>query len=112
MGNNECRHSPFQVLYGMGGPDATPEAEDVVKVKPKQSSQSAAELMRQLREDGPPFLVSEASLVTRVGVSKLYDLIGSGVLPAIRLPSCNKILIAREDLRNFLAAGWTGAATA
>lgn len=49
--------------------------------------------------------VKEASAVTRLSKSKIYQLLYDGILRRVRLPSCNKVLISESELRRYIDEG-------
>jgi excisionase family DNA binding protein len=53
----------------------------------------------------PPLTVPEVAAVLRLSKSKVYALIQENVLPALRLPGVDKVLVTAEDLEAFLALG-------
>lgn len=49
--------------------------------------------------------VREAAELSRLSKSKIYQLFDQGVLRRLRLPSCNKVLICEEELKQYIKAG-------
>lgn len=54
--------------------------------------------------------VREASAVTRLSKSKIYQLIDLGILHRVRLPGCSKVLIAQDELERYINEGVTAGA--
>jgi excisionase family DNA binding protein len=49
--------------------------------------------------------VKEASTVSRLAKSTIYKLLDEGILHRLRLPGCNKVLIAEEELKRYIQEG-------
>lgn len=60
----------------------------------------------------PCLIVKEVAAIIRVSRPQVYALISEGVLPAVRLPGCTRLLVTPEDLRAYLDAGRSEAAVA
>ena len=53
------------------------------------------------------FVVKDVAAITRLSKSEVYGLIGKQILPSIRLPGCNRILVDPDDLQRYLDSGRT-----
>ena len=53
----------------------------------------------------PKMTVRDVMAVTRFCRSKIYQLKDQGILPALKLPGCNKVLFDPADVRRYLEAG-------
>lgn len=56
-------------------------------------------------EDKRLLTVREACSVTRLSKSMLYRLLADGILHRVRLPGCNKVLIATDELQRYIDEG-------
>jgi excisionase family DNA binding protein len=53
----------------------------------------------------PLLTVQEVASITRLGKSKIYALIEDKLLPCVRLPGVDRVLVDATDLEAFLALG-------
>jgi excisionase family DNA binding protein len=53
----------------------------------------------------PRMTVRDVMAVTRLSRSKVYQLKDQGLLPALRLPGCHKVLFDPDTVRRYLASG-------
>jgi excisionase family DNA binding protein len=58
----------------------------------------------------PLMTIRDVMELTRLSKAKVYQLKDRGILPAVRLPGCTKVLFHPEDVRGYLEAGRTTAA--
>jgi len=54
--------------------------------------------------------IRDVMALTRLSKAKVYQLKDRGILPAVKLPGCTKVLFHPEDVRGYLEAGRTTAA--
>jgi excisionase family DNA binding protein len=53
----------------------------------------------------PLLTVKDVVAITRLSKAKVYQLIDQGFLPCVRPPGCDRLLVAPQDLRQFLDRG-------
>lgn len=67
-------------------------------------------LTRELGRPGPPFEISEVSVITRLSRAKVHALIQAKILTAFKPVGVNKVLVERAAVLDYLARSRGGTA--